>query len=210
MKTGFIYIIRNNSNSKVYVGQTKVDMKLRWKEHLRHSDYGSQLINRAMKKHGKENFYMDLLENCLLEEIDEREVYYIDLFDSTDKTKGYNVSIGGNTPRFKRQIIDTELLLDLYLNQNWTLEKLGEHFKVTRYIIYTELINQKVEIRKRGLTNCKYNTISKSEILELFNNNFSMRSAAKQVNMPYSTFRKSCLYHQIEYKLPRVHDTLLG
>jgi len=69
-----------------------------------------------MKKHGKENFYMDLLENCLLEEIDEREVYYIDLFDSTDKTKGYNVSIGGNTPRFKRQIIDTELLLDLYLN----------------------------------------------------------------------------------------------
>ena len=47
---GFIYIIRNTINNKVYIGQTKVSVDIRWKEHLRHSSYGNQLINRAIRK----------------------------------------------------------------------------------------------------------------------------------------------------------------
>ena len=52
---------------------------------------------------------------------------------------------------------------------------------------------------KRGLSNCKYNTVSKSQLLKLIEQGFSMRAAAKQVNLPYSTFRKCCSYHKIEY-----------
>lgn len=199
MKKGFIYIIKNKINSKIYIGQTKVSMELRWKEHLRHASYGNQLINRAMKKHGCNNFYIEVLETCEVSEIDNREIFYIELFDSTNKTKGYNVSIGGNTPRFKRPNININLLIDLYINQNYTLEKLSKYFNTTRYIIYTELINNNINIRKRGLTNCKYNTVSKSQLLKLIEQGFSMRAAAKQVNLPYSTFRKCCSYHKIEY-----------
>ena len=47
---GFIYIIRNTVNSKVYIGQTRVSVDIRWKEHLRHARYGNQVINRAMRK----------------------------------------------------------------------------------------------------------------------------------------------------------------
>ena len=32
------------------------------------------------------------------------------------EVKGYNVSIGGNTPRFKRPNININLLIDLYIN----------------------------------------------------------------------------------------------
>ena len=77
---GFIYIIRNTINNKVYIGQTKVSVDIRWKEHLRHSSYGNQLINRAMKKYGVENFYIETLEICDIDVIDEREIYYIDLY----------------------------------------------------------------------------------------------------------------------------------
>ena len=54
---GFIYIIKNTINKKVYIGQTKVSVYIRWKEHLRHTSYGDQLINRAMRKYGVNNFY---------------------------------------------------------------------------------------------------------------------------------------------------------
>lgn len=53
---GFIYIIRNTVNSKVYIGQTKTSVEQRWQEHLRHAKYGTQIINRAMRKHGVEKF----------------------------------------------------------------------------------------------------------------------------------------------------------
>jgi len=65
MKTGFIYIIKNTINSKVYVGQTTVDLNTRWKEHLRHAKpKAEQVISRAINKYGRENFHMELLEQC--------------------------------------------------------------------------------------------------------------------------------------------------
>ena len=60
-----------------------------------------------MKKYGVNKFYIETLEICNVDIIDEREIYYIDLYDSTDKSKGYNVSIGGNTPRFKRKVLNS-------------------------------------------------------------------------------------------------------
>lgn len=75
-----------------------------------------------MKKHGVDKFYIETLEICNVELLDYREIYYIDLYDSTDKSKGYNVSIGGNTPRFKRKTLSISDLVDLYVNKKFTLE----------------------------------------------------------------------------------------
>ena len=161
MKNGFIYIIKNTINSKVYIGQTKVNIDTRWKEHLRHAQYGDQVINRAMKKYGVNKFYIETLEICNVDIIDEREIYYIDLYDSTDKSKGYNVSIGGNTPRFKRKVLNIAELVDLYVNKQFTLQQIADKYDVTRYIICTELKNAGVTIRKRSESNSKFNKIPK-------------------------------------------------
>ena len=75
---GFIYIIRNTINNKVYIGQTRVSVEQRWKEHLRHAQYGEQVINRAMKKYGVNKFYIETLEICNLDILDYREMYYIE------------------------------------------------------------------------------------------------------------------------------------
>lgn len=161
MKNGFIYIIKNTINSKVYIGQTKVNIDTRWKEHLRHAQYGDQVINRAMKKYGVNKFYIETLEICNVDIIDEREIYYIDLYDSTDKSKGYNVSIGGNIPRFKRKVLNIAELVDLYVNKQFTLQQIADKYDVTRYIICTELKNAGVTIRKRSESNSKFNKIPK-------------------------------------------------
>ena len=196
---GFIYIIKNTVNSKVYIGQTKNTVEQRWKEHLRHAQYGDQIINRAMKKHGIDKFYIETLEICDVDVLDEREIYYIDLYDSTDKSKGYNVSIGGNTPKFKRKALSISDLVDLYVNKQFPLEKIAKKFETTRWLITMELRNAGVTIRDRHDSAAHVNKMDVSLIKEALDNTTSLRKAAKYANVPYATFRAACIYHHIEY-----------
>ena len=196
---GFIYIIKNTVNSKVYIGQTRTSVYQRWKEHLRHAQYGDQIINRAMKKYGVDKFYIETLEICDISILDEREIYYIDLYDSTDKSKGYNVSIGGNTPRFKRKALSISDLIDLYVNKEFTLEEIASKFEVSRYIISTELRNAGITIRDRHDSASRYNKIPKETLENALKIGKSLRGSAKVLNIPYSTFKRACIYNNIEY-----------
>lgn len=196
---GFIYIIRNTINSKVYIGQTRVSIEQRWREHLRHAQYGDQVINRAMKKYGVDKFYVETIEICAIDILDEREIYYIDLYDSTNKSKGYNVSIGGNTPRFKRKTLSISELVDLYVNKQFTLEEISNKYEVSRYIISSELTNAGVAIRDRHESSSRFNKIPKSVLEKYLQEGSSLRKAAELANIPYPTFRKACIYSHIEY-----------
>lgn len=196
---GFIYIIKNTVNSKVYIGQTRTSVEQRWREHLRHAQYGDQVINRAMKRYGIDKFYIETLEICNIRLLDYREMYYIDLYDSTNKSKGYNVSIGGNTPRFKRKILSISDLVDLYTNKKFTLEEIATKYEVSRYIISTELKNAGISIRDRHESSSKFNKIPVYVLRKYLEKGKSLRKAAKLSNIPYPTFRKACIYNHIEY-----------
>lgn len=196
---GFIYIIKNTVNSKVYIGQTRTSVEQRWREHLRHAQYGDQIINRAMKKYGVDKFYIETLEICNIKLLDYREMYYIDLYDSTNKSKGYNVSIGGNTPRFKRKILSISDLVDLYTNKKFTLEEIATKYEVSRYIISTELKNAGIIIRDRHESSSRFNKIPIYVLRKYLEKGKSLRKAAKLSNIPYPTFRKACIYNHIEY-----------
>ena len=196
---GFIYIIKNTVNSKVYIGQTRTSVNQRWKEHLRHAQYGDQVINRAMRKYGVDKFYIETLEICDVSIIDEREIYYIDLFSSTNKTKGYNVSLGGSTPKFKRKALSISDLVDLYTNKGFTLSEIADKFGVTRYIVTSELRNAGVQIKERYREPEVFNTIPKETLIDSLSKGKSLRKAAKIAGIPYPTFRKACIYNHIEY-----------
>ena len=200
---GFIYIIRNTINNKVYIGQTRTSVNQRWSEHLRHARYGDQVINRAMRKYGIDKFYIETLEICEVLELDKREMYYIDLYDSTDKSKGYNVSIGGNTPRFKRKVLSINELVNLYVNEKFTLEGIAKKYNVSRYIISTELKNAGVTLRDRHDSAERVSKVNKELILESIKNTNSLRQAAKYAGVKYSTFRSACIYNNIEYNSPK-------
>jgi predicted DNA-binding protein YlxM (UPF0122 family) len=155
-----------------------------------------------MRKYGVDKFYIKTLEICNVKVLDEREIYYIDLYNSTDKSKGYNVSIGGNTPRFKRKVLSISELINLYVQEEFTLEEIAKKFNVSRYIISTELKNAGVSIRDRHQSAEKVSKVNSNLIKEALIKTGSLRKAAKYLNIKYSTFRNACVLNNIEYNSP--------
>jgi len=82
-----IYKITNRLNGKSYVGQS-IHIERRWSEHMRPST--DSLISRAIKKCGKENFDFQVLCECLEEDLNSLEEYYIKKYN-TVVPDGYNV-----------------------------------------------------------------------------------------------------------------------
>ena len=96
-----IYKITNTINGKVYIGQAQ-DIEKRWKDHIKDSEKGNQVIYRAMRKYGVENFSFEVVEECSIEELDEKEIYYIEEYNSyihAENSNGYNMTLGGGGVR---------------------------------------------------------------------------------------------------------------
>lgn len=91
-----IYKITCRINNKVYIGQTIESLEQRFNRHMGYQkDEHDTKFYRAIRKYGKENFYIELLEIVSSQEkLDEREYYWICFYDSI--IKGYNTknSIG--------------------------------------------------------------------------------------------------------------------
>lgn len=113
-KYGRIYIIKNTINDKVYVGQTKVSLKLRFQNHLSAARRGfDYVLGKAIRKYGEDKFYIELLEECLAEELNDREIYWISFFNSTNNKCGYNISTGGNVTRTSSDL-DESVILEMF------------------------------------------------------------------------------------------------
>jgi len=100
-KTGKIYIIKNCINDKVYIGQTIQSLKKRFIGHCCYSKNDRSInmyIKRAIHKYGKQNFNISLLEECPIENLNEREKYWIAFYDSYNK--GYNLTLGGQQSNY--------------------------------------------------------------------------------------------------------------
>lgn len=98
-----IYKITNNINQKIYIGQS-IDIFKRWKNEIIKPP--NEYLKNSFKKYGVENFSFDILEECSEEELDDKEKYYISLFNSTNKNIGYNITFGGTGGKMPSDIIE--------------------------------------------------------------------------------------------------------
>ena len=97
-----IYLITNQINEKIYVGQTKNTIHIRWLQHLCSCSGGDERpLYRAMRKYGVENFTVSCLETGLktVEQADEAESLWITRLDSLITKNGYNLTTGGYSGR---------------------------------------------------------------------------------------------------------------
>ena len=90
-----IYKITNLNDNKCYIGQA-VDVRSRWLEHCKYglgidTPQGNKLY-QAMLKDGLENFTFELLEECPPELLNQKERFYIELYNSCNF--GYNTLKG--------------------------------------------------------------------------------------------------------------------
>lgn len=84
-----IYKITNLINGKSYIGQS-IHIEQRWSEHCRNSS--KRIISLAIQKYGKDNFKFEILEECSQDELDKKERFYIQKFNSL-VPHGYNVKL---------------------------------------------------------------------------------------------------------------------
>ena len=109
----YIYKIINNINKKVYIGQTKRTIEIRWKQHLQEYKIKDYILYKAMRKYGIENFTIEVIESCPEEELNEKEEFYIRKYNSYinfEKSNGYNMTLGG------QNIIETLKIPVYYIN----------------------------------------------------------------------------------------------
>ena len=83
-------------SGKSYIGQS-VDLVKRYNNFISNCiNYGGEKINRARKKYNNKRYWKyKVLEYCDLSKLNEREIYYIALYDTYHN--GYNSSLGGES-----------------------------------------------------------------------------------------------------------------
>lgn len=70
-------------------------LQIRKEEYKRLKMYNDHLLN-SFKKYGFENFHFEEIDRTsTVEELNEREIYWINFYNSTNKLIGYNIMAGG-------------------------------------------------------------------------------------------------------------------
>lgn len=87
-----IYCLTSPSGKR-YIGQSKdiFDRFTYYKKKIGSNNH----LTKALHKYGPENFKFEVLEETTLDRLNEREQYYISLYESYNPDKGYNKTYGG-------------------------------------------------------------------------------------------------------------------
>jgi group I intron endonuclease len=92
-----VYKITNKINGKSYIGQTVQDFECRLSQHFSKSD---TVIQKAIRKYGKENFEYTIIDNAeSIEQLNSKECFWIKFYRTLTVQNGYNVKTGGSNAR---------------------------------------------------------------------------------------------------------------
>ena len=151
---GFIYVIENDINNKMYIGKTTDTLSNRFSKHcweaLNRPSKTSPL-HLAMVKYGVEHFSIRILEECDNSLLSERETYWIDKMNTySDKTIGYNASRGGEG----NSKYDPTKILSLWekgFNQKQIAQLMGcERHAIVKYLANAGITDDERKQHKLG------------------------------------------------------------
>lgn len=171
---GIIYRITNKVNGKSYIGQTRYTLEFRWRQHQHKSD--NTYFHNAIRKYGKDNFTIEILEECNISDLDSKEIFYIAKYDTFNN--GYNLTIGGSGNRTLLLDDKYDEIESLYLS-GFSSNKIATLFNVDKATVVKILKSLGVKIRSNKLN------INRQEFIELvkdYNTGFSLRELAKRYN----------------------------
>ena len=146
---GYIYKITNLINNKIYIGQTNITIEERFKQHIYNSfnhkqnkDEYDYPVHRAIRKYGKENFTIEILEECPQEQLNEKEREYIMQFNSYNL--GYNATLGGDG----QSKYNYDVIVNFFLQNDNSLLKTCQHFHIYDQVVYSALKSKNIDYKK--------------------------------------------------------------
>lgn len=125
-----IYKVTNNVNGKIYIGQTTKTAEQRLRKHWSEANCEfrpENYFHNALLKYGIDNFTIEVIDTAeTLEELNQKEIYWINKLNATNKDIGYNLMSGGKsgvkTEETKQKISEKKKL-------NWQDEELAARMK---------------------------------------------------------------------------------
>ena len=84
-----------NPKGKNYIGST-IDLKRREKEYKNLKCKNQTLIYNSLKKYGWENHTFEIVEECDLEQLNEKEIYWTIYYNAFSESGGLVLQVGGN------------------------------------------------------------------------------------------------------------------
>jgi len=187
-----IYKVTNKTNGKIYIGQTWLTLRKRWRFHSNDKS-GCIKLRTAIKKYGINSFSINLITLCGTQEsADYWEDYFIKHYDAIKN--GYNIKEGGSRGKWSEE---SKMKLSKsnmgHLVSNETRKKLsvshsGKEFseKHKQNISRShmgKIHTQETKEKMRGENNAraKLNKDQINEIINLYSTgNYSSRQLAKK------------------------------
>lgn len=104
-----IYKTTNLINGKIYVGKDSTNNK--------YYLGGGKLLKQAIKKYGRNNFVKETLETCSsIDELNLKEKFWIDKFNSRNSKIGYNILVGGEISPMENNTHSNKTKIKMSLN----------------------------------------------------------------------------------------------
>jgi len=195
MKSG-IYCIRSVSQNKIYIGQS-VDLNRRILNHkylLKKGKHSNEILQRHHDKYGINDLKFETIEFCEIENLDDRECYWINYYDSMNRKNGFNMETGGhegkNISEERRQAITGE-------GNPMYGKKHSEEF-----INYMRIKNRASsdKLTMENVENIKIRIVNFEKQVEL----------AKEFNVKISTINKIAKCKNWEWVRPELNKLLLN
>lgn len=195
-----LYVHTNIENKKVYIGITGKDTDERWRDGEGYK-YNSELY-ADIKKYGWETgfFHQIVRDNLTLEKAREAEAFFVEMYGSTDPSKGYNRRPGGwgygelrkrenfgekiknlrKTKHVNQQELAAYLGIKRATISNWEinrrtpsmddLKRVAEFFGVSLDYFGSDVKDSNMDILSRVMEYFKNEEINSADKVTLFNN----------------------------------------
>jgi group I intron endonuclease len=129
---GCIYKITNKINNKIYIGQTIRTLNKRideYKKTLKKGILFNDYLHKAFQKYGFDSFLFTVIEDIdSIDELNEKEIFYIKKYNSNHRAFGYNIQPGGRNAKLSEE---TKKKMSLSRkgkkqNENWVKNRIAE------------------------------------------------------------------------------------